>query len=201
VGQATATTSGTTLTVPTTTAVDAGSTVLLGLGYSAAPGVNVSVKDSAGNTYAVDVRKDNGTTTGTTSAIASSQLTNPLPAGSTITVTVSSSVTYRLAAAYSYSGLSQNDQTAAGTGTSTSPSSGSTGTTTAANELVFGATVYNSGTATHTAGSGMTELGELHAGTKSLAVDAQVVGSTGTYSDSGTLSGSSIWTDSVATYN
>jgi hypothetical protein len=162
--------------------------------------VTVSVKDSAGNTYRVDARKDNGTTTGTTSAIASSKLTNPLPAGSTITVTLSSNVTYRLASAYAYNGLSQTDQTALATGTSTSPSSGPTAATTAANEVVFGATVYGSGTITHAAGSGMTELAELHAGTKSLAVDARVVGGTGTYSDSGTLSGSAIWTDSVATY-
>jgi hypothetical protein len=173
----------------------------MGIGYSASPGVTVSVKDSAGNTYKVDTRKDNGTTTGTTSAVASSRLTNPLPAGSTITVTVSSSVTYRLASAYAYSGLSSADQTAAGTGSSTSPSSGPTGTTTAANEVVFGATVYGSGTATHTAGSGMTELDELHAGTKSLAVDARIVNSTAAYSDSGTLSSSAVWTDSVATYN
>jgi hypothetical protein len=182
-------------------AVDAGNTVLMGIGYSAAPGVNVSVKDSAGNTYSVDARKDNGTTTGTTSAVVSSQLTQPLPAGSTITVTVSSAVTYRLASAYAYSGLSQDDQSAVATGTSTSPSSGLTGITTAANEVVFGATVYGSGTITHTPGSGMTELAELHAGTKSLAIDARIVNATGAYGDSGTLNGSTIWTDAVVTYN
>jgi len=180
--------------------VAAGSTVLVGIGYSAAPGVTVSVKDSAGNTYKVDARKDNGSSTGTTSAIASSHLTSPLPAGSTITATVNSAVTYRLAAAYAYSGISQADQSATGTGTSTSPTSGSTAATTAANEVVFGATVYGSGTATHTAGAGLTELAELHAGTKSLAVDQRIVDSTGSYSDAGTLSASAVWTDSVTTY-
>jgi hypothetical protein len=172
----------------------------MGIGYSAAPGVTVSVKDSAGNTYKVDARKDNGTSTGTTSAIASSRLTRPLPAGSTITATVSSSVTYRLAAAYAYSGISQADQNATGTGSNTSPTSGSTATTTAANEVVFGANVYGSGTATHTAGTGLTELAELHAGTKSLAVDQRIVDTTGSYADAGTLSASAVWTDSVVTY-
>jgi hypothetical protein len=188
------------LAVPVDAPVAAGSTVLVGIGYSAAPGVTVSVKDSAGNTYKVDARKDNGTSTGTTSAIASSHLTSPLPAGSTITATVNSAVTYRLAAAYAYSGISQADQSATGTGTSTSPTSGSTAATTAANEVVFGATVYGSGTATHTAGAGLTELAELHAGTKSLAVDQRIVDSTGSYSDAGTLSASAVWTDSVTTY-
>jgi len=200
VGHATTTTSGTTLAVPVDAPVAAGSTVLVGIGYSAAPGVTVSVKDSAGNTYKVDARKDNGSSTGTTSAIASSHLTSPLPAGSTITATVNSAVTYRLAAAYAYSGISQADQSATGTGTSTSPTSGSTAATTAANEVVFGATVYGSGTATHTAGAGLTELAELHAGTKSLAVDQRIVDSTGSYSDAGTLSASAVWTDSVTTY-
>ena len=115
-------------------------------------------------------------------------------------MTVSSSVTYRLAAAYAYSGVSQADQTATGTGSNTSPTSGSTSATTAADEVIFGATVYGSGTATHTPGAGLTELAELHAGTKGLAVDQRIVSSTGSYADSGTLSASAIWTDSVATY-
>jgi hypothetical protein len=46
----------------------------------------------------------------------------------------------------------------------------------------------------------LTELAELHAGTKSLAVDQRIVSSTGSYADSGTLSASAIWTDSVVTY-
>jgi len=188
------------LDVPVNVSVDAGNTILMGIGYSASPGVTVSVRDSAGNTYRVDARKDNGTSTGTTSAIASSHLTSPLPAGSTITATISSTVTYRLAAAFAYSGISQADQTATGTGSSTSPTSGSTAATTATNEVVFGTTVYGSGTATHTAGAGMTELAELHAGTKSLAVDQRIVDSIGSYADAGTLNASAVWTDSVATY-
>jgi hypothetical protein len=159
----------------------------------------VQVNDSSGNTYSVDVRKDNGTTTGTTGAIASSELTSSLPSGSTITVTVSANVTYRLAVAYAYSGLGSKDGTAAATGTSTSPSSG-TIQTSGSPALIYGVTVYNSGTAGHTAGSNLTELAELHAGTKGLAVDERIVSTTGTYGDSGTLSSSVIWTDSVAAY-
>jgi hypothetical protein len=182
--------------VPVTSAVGAGNTVLVGIGYSGAAGATVSVKDSVGNTYKVDARKDNGTSTGTTSAIASSHLTNALPAGSTITATVSAAATYRLAVGYAYSGISQADQTTTATGSNASPNSGATATS-AANEVVFGTTVYGSGTATHTAAG---ELSELHAGTKSLAVDDQIVNTTGNYSDSGTLSSSAVWTDSVATY-
>ena len=61
-------------------------------------------------------------------------------------------------------------------------------------------TVYGSGTASHAPGSGWSELAELHAGTKSLAVDEQVVSTIGTYGDSGTLSSSVLWTDCVVAY-
>ena len=162
-------------------------------------GITAQVKDSADNTYAVDVRKDNGTSTGTTGAIASSDLNNDLPSGSTITVTLSSTVTYRLAVAYAYSGLSSKDGTAATTGTSTAPSSG-TIQISGSPALIFGVTVYNNSGA-HTAGAGLTELAELQAGTaKSLAVDERIVSTTGTYGDSGTLTSSVAWTDSVAGY-
>jgi hypothetical protein len=50
--------------------------------------------------------------------------------------------------------------------------------------LIYGVTVYNSGKAGHTAGSNLTELAELHAGTKGLAVDERIVSTTGTYGDS-----------------
>jgi len=159
----------------------------------------VNVSDSAGNIYAVDVRKDNGTTTGTTGAIASSVLKNDLPSGSTITMTVSSPVTYRLAIAYAYTGLSGKDGTASATGTSSAPSSGTVATS-GAPALILGTTVYNSGTAGHTAGSGMTELAELHVGTKGLAVDERIETVTGTYGDSGTLTASVLWTDSAVAY-
>lgn len=200
IGRATASTSGTTLTLTTTQAVAAGRRVVLGAGYSSAPGVTVSAKDSASNSYTVDARKDNATSTGTTGAVVSSTLAAPLPSGSTITLTVSATVTYRLAVAYAYSGITAKDQSATATGTSTGPSSGTTATTAAANELVFGVTVYGSGTAGHTAGPGLTELVELHAGTKGLAIDERIVAATGSYVDSGTLSSSVIWTDSMVTY-
>lgn len=178
----------------------AGSRVRLGIGYSGSAGITSQVnEDSAGNTYAVDGRKDNGTSTGTTGAIASSELTNDLPSGSTITVTISSAVTYRLAMAYAYSGVGSKDGTAAATGTSTSPSSG-TIQSSSSPALIYGVTVYNSGTAGHIADSNLTELAELHAGTKGLAMDERIVSTTGTYGDSGTLNSSVIWTDSVASY-
>ena len=108
-------------------------------------------------------------------------------------------MTYRLAVAYAYSGLSSKDGTAAATGTSTTPSSG-TIQTSGSPALIFGTTVYNSGTVGHTAGSGLTELAELHAGTKGLAVDQRIASTTGSYGDSGALTSSAIWTDSVAGY-
>jgi hypothetical protein len=46
----------------------------------------------------------------------------------------------------------------------------------------------------------LTELAELHAGTKGLAVDQRITSATGSYGDSGTLTSSVIWTDSVAGY-
>ena len=88
------------------------------------------------------------------------------------------------------------DGTAAATGTSTSPSSG-TIQTSGSPALIYGVTVDNSGTAGHTAGSNLTELAELHAGTRRLVVDERIVSTTGAYGDSGTLTSSVIWTDSV----
>jgi hypothetical protein len=67
--------------------------------------------------------------------------------------------------------------------------------------LIFGVTVYNSGTVGHTAGSGLTELVELRAGTKTLAVDERVTTEAGAYGDTGTLTSPVLWTDSVAAYS
>ena len=89
----------------------------------------------------------------------------------------------------------------AGTGTGTAPASGATPPTTTASEVVFGVSMWNSGTPDfHEATGDMTELAELSFGTKGIAVDEQVVTAPGSYADSGVLRAGVLWTDSVATY-
>lgn len=197
-GEATSTTLGTMLTLTTSAAAPGNSLIVLGVGYSGAPGVAVSVS-SPGITWQVDGRKDNGTSTGTTSAIASARAPAAgLPAGTSITVTLTASATYRMAAAYAYSGLTTIGGYTAGTGTNKTPSSGPLSAQ--PGNLLFGVTVWNSGTGTHTATGGNTELTEVVAGNKRMAIDQIVASALGTYEDSGTLSSTVIWTDSMALY-
>ena len=207
VGRATSTTSGNTLTITTSTAVTAGTAVVLAMGYSGAPNVGVSVADSGNNTWRLDGRKDNGTTTGTTGALASMLVgASGLPAGSTIRFTLSgtATATYRMAVAYAYSGVSNSQGFVAATGTNTKPASGVQPA--AAGDALVAVVVWNSGTAAHTPDAGVTELtdsahgGELVAGTKRLAVDERVIDTAGGFGDSGTLGSSVLWTDSAAVY-
>ena len=98
--------------IQTTSAVPAGSTMVVGLGYAGASTVTANVTDSAGDTWTVDRRTSNAST-GTTSAIASTRTASGLPAGATITVTLSAKVATRIAVGYAYTGITA---TAASTG-------------------------------------------------------------------------------------
>jgi hypothetical protein len=207
VGRATSSTSGRTLTITTSRAVSAGTAVVLAMGYSGAPNVGVTVADSNGNTWTLDGRKDNGVTTGTSSALASTVVGGTgLPIGSTVTFTLTGTATamYRMAVAYAYTGISRSQSFAAGTGTSTGPASGVQPA--AAGAALVAVVVWNSGTAVHTPGAGLNELtdsahgGELVAGTKRLAVDERLIDTAGSFGDSGTLGSSVLWTDSAAVY-
>lgn len=196
-GTAKSTTSGSTLTLTTTTAAAAGDHVVLAVGYSAKSTTVVSASDSHGDAWRLDINKDT-TSAGSSSAILSTHLPSSLPAGSTITVTLSQSVKFRAAIAYEYRGVAVTDTTSAGTGNSTAPSSGSLRTT-GTSDLIVGVSMWNSGTITHTAATGV-EISELRFGKKRMAVDEQIVNAPGSYADSGTLSAVAVWTDSAASY-
>jgi hypothetical protein len=198
VGQATSSASGATLSMHTTRAVPAGSTVVVGLGYAGASTVTASVTDSAGDTWIVDRRTANAST-GTTSAVASTRTSADLPSGATITVTLSAKVPTRIAAGYAYGGVTGAAASAGSFGTSKKPTSGAVAAR--AGNLLFAVTMYNSATATHSPGPGITELAEVAAGAKKLAVDEQAVAAAGSRADAGTLSASVRWTDSAALYD
>lgn len=197
IANASSSTSGLTLSMTTTSAVPAGSRIVLGIGYAGASTITAQVTDSAGDAWTVDKRTANGST-GTTSAIASTRTAGGLVSGATITLTLSARANMRLAVGYAYSGISGIGATAGSAARSKTPTSGVVST--GVGNLIFGVTMYNSGTATHTAGAGNTELAEIAAGTKKLAVDQQVVLAVGDHADSGTLSASLQWTDSAVAY-
>ena len=110
-------------------------------------------------------------------------------------ITTSASVTYRLAVAHAFSGVSGTRAVAVGAGTSATP--GTATMTASSGDALYAVTVYNSGTVRHAPVSGLTELVEFAAGTKSLAVDHLVVTQAGAVADSGSLTASVLWTDSA----
>jgi hypothetical protein len=108
---------------------------------------------------------------------------------------MSTNVTYRLAVAHAYDNVQGTLSTSASTGNSAAPSTSSMSAS--SGNLLYAVTVYNSGTAGHAAGTGLTEIAEVAAGTKSLAVDHLLVTAGGTVADSGTLTAPMLWTDSA----
>lgn len=195
--------SGATLTVTLPSNVAVGNHIVVPMFFSGALGLTVTVTDQAGNSYTVDVLTDDGNSTGAYSAIATAKCTTALTAGQTITMTVSASVTYRMMSAYEYSGLHPTSWVEAvsntGKGSSTAPASGSV--TAAAGDLLIGVTSYNSGTASHSPTAPWSELDDVTvSASKAFAVDEQNNVAAGSYTHTGTLGSSVLWSDSIAAY-
>src|SRR5207253_1962875 len=105
-------------------------------------------------------------------------------------------------AIFEYSGLdtvAPLDVTSGGTGNSTTPSSGNVSTT-AGNELLFGASVLPAtSTAIVTAGTNWTKRQENTSGTR-FATEDRNVSATGTYAATFTLSATAQWAAAIATF-
>ena len=149
-----------------------------------------SVKDSAGNTYRVAVPMMRGT--GLSQAIY--YATNIMGGNNTVTVTFSQAAAYPDIRILEYKGLSSLDVTASAAGTGTSAFSGAA-TTTAANELVFGADTIS--TSTNAAGAGFTAR-ILTSPDSDLAED-QTATATGSYTATAGLS-SGYWVMQMVTF-
>jgi hypothetical protein len=107
-----------------------------------------SVKDSAGNTYSLAI----GPTSGTGLRQSIYYAANIVGGSNTVTVTFNQAATYPDVRILEYKGVSTLDVTAGASGNSATASSGAA-TTTAANELIFGANTVGT---TSSVGSGFT---------------------------------------------
>jgi hypothetical protein len=178
------------------TTVPAGHHVVVAYGYGLGSTPTVTVADSKGNTYTVNIHADLTTGNAPHAGIATAIVTTPLVAGDTITITFGgSSPGLSDAIAYEYAGLAPSswiDGTSIGaTGTSTSPSSGND-TTTQASDILLSVTYEAAATAT--AGTGWTILDSIdNVGLKRIVVQEKPVFATGTYAGTLTLGSSVDW--------
>ncbi len=137
-----------------------------------------SVKDSAGNTYSLAI----GPTSGTALRQSIYYAPNILAGANTVTVTFSQAAAYPDIRILEYRGVNAVDVTAGAVGNSTAANSGAA-TTTVASELVFGADIVQ--TTTASAGSGFTSR-VITAQDGDIAED-KVVTATGSNSATATL--------------
>lgn len=150
-----------------------------------------SLTDTAGNTYS---SRHQLTSAGRSFEILEADLTSGLSAGNTITA--SSNTGGGSLQVFEFSGLATGnslDQQAAGTGFNTFWTTSATGTTTQADELLFGVNVFIPTSASATSDSPYTEIDESSIfGLYISQVQYAVVSATGTYTSSGTYSTSGV---------
>ena len=173
----------------------AGNTNVVAIGWNNATSNITSVTDSAGNTYQVAVPTARGS--GVSQAIYYASNIKAAAAGTnTVTATFNTATPYVDVRALEYSGLaavSPFDVGASASGTGTAANSGPV-TTTAANELVFGAGITTGGFST--AGTNFTSR-IITAPDADIAQD-RIVTSAGAYSATAPVSGA--WVMQIATF-
>jgi PKD repeat protein len=205
VGTASASQAVTTSTIRTTRTAKAGNRLVVALGYSGPATTTAAIRDSDGNLWQVDQRRDNGSKTGTTSVIASTLLSKDLPLGSTLRISFSRSVPNHAAAAFEYAGLARTAAVAgksSNSATSATPRSGAAPAGRGCG-VAFAVTVWNHGSSDFHAVDAaleMSELVEINAGTTGMAVSTQLVTAAGSHEHRGRLKSSVLWTDSIAVY-
>lgn len=186
IGSGAAESSGNSVSMTLTAGVPVGEHVLVAGGCDGAGRVLSSVTDSRGNTYQIDHQTNNMTGSANPSFVASARVTTALQVGDTITATWATSFfSTRTAAAVKVSGLASSswlDQHAGGhtqsTGTDPTPSV-ATPTTTQADEIVWGAIYFNSGSAA-TPGTNYTEVHDFAgSGGRRLATEYRIISATG----------------------
>jgi len=181
--------------------VTAGSSIFVCARINAV-GKTITVTDTLGNTYAGSGGTA-GDVTNNTAGFQTYLYSAHNSAGGANTVTLAISGTGRIWMNIAeYSGLATSstlDQTASATGASAAIDSGATATTTQASELVIGVGGSNVDN-TFTLGTGFSNLNVAAAGTNRVAMEGQVVSSTGTYNGTFTILTSTQWVGLVATY-
>lgn len=161
----------------------------------------VTVTDSQGNNYSVDKAMTASAAAGW-GGVFSARADNPLTINvDTITVTWSGgTVNDAMMAAYEYSGLANFaplDQAVSAGGAGNSAASGSA-TTQFANELIFGAIGYNSGTLSVPS---YTQLDLIAGNLHHLETQEDIVAATGSYNVTATISGGGVdWASALVSY-
>ena len=182
-----------TATVPVayTTAQTAGDLNVVVVGWNDTTATVQSVKDSAGNTYSLAI----GPTSGTALRQSIYYAPNIVAGSNTVTVTLSQAAAYPDVRILEYRGVNAVDVTAGAIGNSGAANSGAA-TTTVANELVFGADIVQ--TTTASAGSGFTSR-VITAQDGDIAED-KVVTATGSNSATATLTSAGSWVMQMVTF-
>ena len=154
----------------------------------------VAVTDSRGNTYRVG--SDVSDAAGSRLVILYAPIAMALVVNDRITATFPTSATGYRIAADEFAGVTQLDQAAADGGSAAQFSSGTTGTTTAG--VVFAAVATKAGSGNPTWAAGWKAITPYAVGSSYLARAYQLPTSAGTYSASGTTSGT--WLAAVVTF-
>jgi hypothetical protein len=161
------------------------------------------------NSYTTDVTKVDAGNNTVIVTIFSCRVTTQLNSGNTITITSTGTPSPVQRARWAVSVQAYDnilnprlDKFTSNAATGAAVSSGATATTTAANELVYGA--FASGVRTFTAGSGFTAVTTLNtlAGSTERCLNAEwkYVTATAAQTATGTLSSSSVYAGAIATY-
>ena len=164
---------------------------IVAVGWNDTTATVQSVRDSAGNTYNVAI----GPTSGTGLRQSIYYAKNIVGGTTTVTVTFSQPATYPDIRILEYRGISVLDVTAGASGSGTTSTSGSA-TTTAANELIFGANMVS--TDTSGPGAGFTSRTITHI--DSDIAEDRIVTVAGGYSASAPLGTSGNWVMQMATF-
>ena len=175
--------------------VKAGDLVVLSAQAGTGSTKKATANDSAGNTYTVALERSDST--GAELSVLYGRTTKALAAGSTITITFPTTTTYRITAD-ELTGVTALDKTAVATGRTSAFSSGATKTTVAVREVVLGVLGVTAGNGSATWGSAWTDAGSFTVGTSLVGRASRVSTQTGTFTASGTTSGT--WTAAVLTF-
>ena len=189
---ASATPQSPTASVPATfpAAQTAGDLNIVVVGWNDTTAAVQSVKDSAGNTYALAI----GPTAGTALQQSIYYASNIVGGSNTVTVTFNQAAAYPDIRILEYRGVTTLDAKAGASGNSTTASSGAA-TTTSANELIFGANMVF--TLTHGPGTGFTS--RLITSDGDIAED-MVVTTAGSNTATATLTSSGPWVMQMVTF-
>lgn len=180
-----------TVTVSYRNTQTAGNLNVIAIGWNDTTATVQSVTDSRGNSYQLAA----GPTSGLNVRHCIYYARNIAGGSNTVTVTFSGAARYPDIRALEYAGVSALDKAAGASGNSRTASSGSV-TTTAANELIFGANYVITGTTG--AGTGFTSR-IITTPDADIAED-RTVAATGTYSATAPLSPSGAWVMQIATF-